>query len=70
MSDKITKNTTLFEILEYSEAEEILARYKVPCLGCPFAAQEMKKLKLGEIARMYNIDLSGLLKDLNNICPK
>ncbi len=67
MSDKITKDTTLFEILEYPKAEEILAKYKVPCLGCPFAAQEMKKLKIGEVAKMYNIDLSGLLKDLNKI---
>ena len=67
MSDKITKDTTLSEILRRRGAEDVLAKYKIPCLTCPFAAQEMDKLKIGEIAEMYNIDLNGLLKDLNKI---
>jgi len=67
MSDKITKDTTLSEILRRRGAEDILAKHKIPCLTCPFAAQEMDKLKIGEIAGMYNIDLNGLLKDLNKI---
>ena len=67
MLGKVTEDTTLFEILKRLGAEEILAKYKVPCLGCPFAAQEMKKLKIGKVAKMYNIKLSGLLRDLNKI---
>ena len=65
MSDKITKDTTLSGILRRRGAEDVLAKYKVPCLTCPFAAQEMDKLKIGEIAEMYNIELNDLLKDLN-----
>lgn len=67
---KITKDTTLAEIMESSKAQEILLKYKVPCLGCSFAQYEMKELKIGDICKMYNINLSGLLKELNNIYTK
>jgi hybrid cluster-associated redox disulfide protein len=64
---KITKDTTLAEILKYPKAQAILAKYKLPCLGCPFAELEMDKLKLGEICKMYNINLKALLKELNEV---
>ncbi|GAH99532.1 unnamed protein product [marine sediment metagenome] len=67
---KITKDTTLAEILKYSEAEKILAKYNLPCLGCPFAKFEMENLKIGEVCKMYNIDLKNLLKELNKIYSK
>ena len=63
--DKITKDTTLDEIIKDAKAQEILLKYNVPCLGCSFAQYEMKELKLGDICKMYNIDIKGLLKDLN-----
>lgn len=81
--DKITKDTTLAEVMGDSEmnpakrdgmkkrtqfsspAQEILLKYNVPCLGCSFAQYEMKELKLGDICKMYSIDIKGLLKDLN-----
>jgi hypothetical protein len=62
---KITKDTTLAEILEILGAEEILAKHGVPCVACPYAKMEMDKLKLGEVCKMYGIKLDGLLKDLN-----
>lgn len=62
---KITKDTTLAEVLEMPMAEEILAKYKVPCLTCPMAQMEMGVLTLGNISEMYSIDLEGLLKELN-----
>lgn len=70
MEDKITKDTTLAEILKYSEAEKILAKYNLPCLGCPFAKFEMENLKIGEVCKTYNIDLKNLLKELNKIYSK
>jgi len=62
---RISKNSTLAEILEYPKAEKILAKYNLPCLGCPMAAQEMEKLKIGEVCKMYDINLESLLKELN-----
>lgn len=62
---KITKDTTLAEILALPEAEKILAKYNLPCLTCPFAEVEMKTLKIGEICRMYGIDIKNLIEDLN-----
>lgn len=63
--NKITKNTTLAEILKYSKAHKILSKYNLPCLVCPMAAFEMEKLKISELVKMYNIDLKSLLKELN-----
>jgi hypothetical protein len=62
---KITKNSTLREALEVPGAEKILEHFNTPCVHCPMAAMEMNKLKLGEIASMYGLDLKGLLRELN-----
>jgi len=67
---KITKDTTLAEILKYPEVEKILAKYNLPCLSCPFAKMEMENLKIGEICRMYGINIENLLKELNEIYKK
>ncbi len=64
---KINKNTTLAEILSYPELEQILAKYNLPCLSCPMAQYEVKNLKLGDVCKMYGIDVEKLLKDLNKI---
>lgn len=63
----INQDTTLEEILKQPKAEEILAKYKLPCLFCPMATYEIKNLKLGEVAKMYGLDLKNLLKELNEI---
>jgi len=62
---KITKDTTLEEVLETPNAEQILAEYKVPCLTCPMAQMEMQVLRIGDICKMYGIDAVKLLKSLN-----
>ncbi len=64
---KITKDTTLTEILKYPEAEKILVKYNLPCLTCPFAKMEAEKLKIGQVCQMYGIDLENLLKELNEM---
>ena len=63
----ITEETTLSNILKILGAEKVLAKYNVPCLGCPFAKMEMETLKIGQICQMYKIDIRDLLKDLNEI---
>ena len=64
---EITEDTTLAEILKYSEAEKILVKYNLPCLSCPFAKFEIENLKIGEVCKTYNIDLKNLLKELNKV---
>lgn len=64
-SNKITQKTTLDKILKIKNAEKILAKYKVPCLSCPMAKFEMENLTLGQICKMYGINLKSLLKELN-----
>lgn len=67
MKNKITENTTLAEILEKPELVKILAKYNLPCLNCSMAKFEIENLKIGEVCKMYNIDVENLLKDLNGI---
>ncbi len=70
MKAKITKETKLKEVLERPDAIVVLEKYSVPCLFCPMAAMEAGKLTLDEIAKMYEIDLEGLLKELNKPIKK
>ena len=64
---KITKETTLSEILKNPKAEEILAKYNLPCLTCPFAQYEIESLKVGEVCKKYKINLKALLGELNKL---
>jgi len=70
MEKKITENTTLAEILEKPELIKILVKYNLPCLSCPFAKMEIEGLKIGDVCRMYDIDVEKLLKELNGACEK
>ena len=62
---KITKSTTLEKIIEQKGADEILAKNGVPCLSCPMAQFEIDKLKIGEVCKMYALNLEKILKELN-----
>ena len=64
---KITKNTTLAKIIEKKGAAKILMENGVPCLSCPMASLEIDKLKIGEVCKMYKLDLEKILKELNKI---
>lgn len=67
---KITERTTLSAFLNDPKAKEVLVKYNLPCLTCPMAQYEMENLKLGEVCKMYNINLEKLLKDLNKVYEK
>ena len=62
---KITKITTLGEILQTPNNEKILAKYSLPCLFCPMMKAEADFLTIGQICKIYNIDIKNLLKELN-----
>ena len=62
---KITEKTTLNKILEQKNGEEILAKNGVPCISCPMAKFEIDKLEIGEVCKMYKLNLEKILKELN-----
>ena len=62
-------NTIAEEIIQKEEAyhaDKILAENGVPCLSCPMAQFEIDKLKIGEVCKMYELDLEKILTELNN----
>lgn len=63
--DKINEKTTLEDVLERPGSDVILAKYKVPCLSCPMAEFEIQRLTIGDVCKMYKINLKGMLEDLN-----
>jgi hypothetical protein len=67
---KVTKDTTLAQALNIRGADKVLTGFRMPCMGCPMAAMEMERLKLGEICAMYGLDLKGILAKLNGLSEK
>ncbi|MGA2418008.1 MAG: hypothetical protein ABSF55_02120 [Candidatus Staskawiczbacteria bacterium] len=68
----ITKNTTLEKIIDLpagrqgkKSGAEILAKNGVPCLSCPMSQFEIDKLKIGDVCKMYGLNLEKILKELN-----
>lgn len=70
MEDKFNENSILGEILKFPGAEKILEKHQLPCLHCPMAKYELHALKLGEVAKVYGIDLKKVLKELNELAEK
>ncbi len=64
---EVTEDTTLGELLKHPEAVKVLIKYRVPCLGCPLARFELGRLKIGDIAKFYGLDLENLLRELNEV---
>lgn len=62
---KITKDSTLKEIMKIKGAEEILRKGGVPCVSCPMAQMELEFLKLGEVCERYGIKVEKVLGELN-----
>jgi len=65
MDKKITKTTILAKIMEKEGAGKILMENGVLCLSCPMAQFELDKLKIGEVCKMYGLNLEKILKELN-----
>ena len=63
--EKITSKTTLAKIMDKKGGSNILAKNGVPCLSCPMASFEIDKLQIGKVCKMYKLNLSKILKELN-----
>ena len=69
--NKITKSTTLQKIIDLpaqagkNSGAVILAKNGVPCLSCPMSQFEIDKLKIGDVCKMYGLNLEKILKELN-----
>lgn len=61
----ITAKTKLSKIVETKKGVNILMENKVPCLSCPMAQFEIDKLEVGQVCKMYGLDLNKILKELN-----
>lgn len=64
-NQKITAQTSLAQIFEQPGAIDVLNRYQLPCLSCPFAAYEIGQLSLGQVAKQYGLPLAQILAELN-----
>ena len=65
MAKKITKRSILGDVLNNPRTLDTLKKYDFPCLSCPFASSEAGALTIGQIAKIYKINLDKLLRDLN-----
>jgi len=68
MAEKYTENTKLSEVLSSPKASKIIGKYELPCLHCPMAAYETGVLTLGQISKIYGINIDELLKESNEVC--
>ena len=66
MDNIISEQSLLGDILKKPYGKKVLSQFRLPCLSCPMAALEMGVLKIGDVSRMYGVDLQGLLKALND----
>ena len=64
---KITKSSKLGEILKIKGADKVLEKNEVPCLSCPMASFEIDKLKIGDVCKMYGLNLDKILGELNSL---
>jgi hypothetical protein len=62
---KINARTTLKKIIGKKGGAKILMENSVPCLSCPMAKFEIDKLKIGDVCKMYGLNLNKILKELN-----
>lgn len=62
---KVAESTTLKDIVEIEQGEDILKKHGVPYMTCPMAAQELNTLTIGEITQIYRLNLDKILKELN-----
>ena len=65
MAIKVTKKTTLAKIIEAKGADKVLVDNGVPCLSCPMSQFEIDKLAIGDVCKMYGLNLEKILKELN-----
>lgn len=68
--EKITEDTTIEEILRHPGTSSTLVKHGIHCPTCPFAQFEIGRLRIGDVARNYGVNLDALLKELNETAGK
>ena len=63
----MNEETPLSELLQNPKALSILAKHGLPCLSCPAVSFELGFLKLGQVARVYGLDVGALIKELREV---
>jgi hypothetical protein len=64
-TSKITAKSTLAKILKIKSGEDILHKFGVPCMSCPMAKFEIENLQIGQVCKMYGLNLKEILEELN-----
>ena len=67
LMDKVSENTVLADLMSNEKALMVLKKYKVPCLTCPMASQEIKTLTIGQVAKSYGLNIEEMLNELKQI---
>lgn len=63
----VNKETPIIDVLRaFPEARDIFTRHGMACIGCMGATRET----IENGARMHNIDVNLLLRELNEMEPK
>lgn len=63
----ITRQTSIIELLRsHPLVREVFAKHGMGCIGCMGAATET----IENGAKMHDIDVDALLKELNELCLK
>lgn len=63
----ITRKTSIIELLRsHPMARDIFAKHGMGCIGCMGAATET----IENGAKMHDIDIEALLKELNALCSE
>jgi len=62
---KITKDTTLAEIMADPKLLPKLFALGIPCITCPLVGMEQSFLTLEAICKAYGLDLQKILTELN-----
>jgi hypothetical protein len=62
---EVNEETPLQELLGNPKAVGILAKHGLPCLFCPAVSFEIGFLRLGQVAKIYGLDVKALIKELN-----
>ena len=67
---EISENTPLSEVLRIPGAIQILLKNNFPCVACPLAFFEAGTLTIGEVAKMYGLDVGKIVRELNELLAR
>jgi len=64
---EISEGTPLAEVLKIPGAIQVLLRNNFPCVTCPLALFEAGTMTVGEVARMYGLDVEKIVRELREL---